>query len=92
MMRRDPALIIRLRSRSDSRPIRANNRDLISGIDLLRLAGRPLGPLTAFASAPGLGEECADPGAVDEIDSAKEAGQEDEVEEYAVRIQGQLRF
>lgn len=78
---RDPALIIGLRTASDSGTIGANNRSLIRGIDLLRATGGLLSTLATLAAALFLGEESGDPGVVDEVDGSGKGGQEDEVEE-----------
>ena len=84
MSRWDPALIIRFGSARHRRAIRANNADLVSGVDFLRAAGGFLGALAAFAATAFLREEGGDPGAVDEIAGAGEGGKEEEVEEDAV--------
>lgn len=74
VMRGDPAFIIGHSARSNSRPISAENRDLVGWVDLLGLAGGPLGSFAAFAATTLLGEEGGDPGAVDEVEGPDEGG------------------
>jgi hypothetical protein len=79
----DPALIVRLCARGNSRAVSANDRNLVGGVDLLCASGRPLRALAALAATLLLGEEGGDPGVVDEVrDSTKDA-EDDEVEENA---------
>lgn len=84
----NPALIkaTSLCAAGNGRAIGANNGDLVSGVDLLGLAGGALGTLAALAAATLLGEEGGDPGVVDEVADAAESGEEEEVEEDAVRV------
>lgn len=84
MMRRDPALVVCRCLGSHGWSIGSDNGDLISWINLLRLAGRFLGAFAAFASTALLGKECTDPGAVDEIACASKASGEEEVKEDAI--------
>lgn len=77
----DPALIVRLCATGDSWSVSTNNADLVGWVDFLRLSGRALGPLAAFAAATLLGKECRDPGVVDEVAGASKSGSEDQVEE-----------
>lgn len=84
MRGRDPALVV-LRARGDSRAVSADNANLLGGVDLLRALGRLLGALTTLAATLLLGEESGDPGVVDEVDSASESAEENEVEEDAGR-------
>ena len=88
MSGRDPALVkaTGLCATGNSGAIGANNGDLVSGVDLLGLAGGTLGALAALAAAALLGEEGGDPGVVDEVADAAEGGEEEEVEEDAVRV------
>jgi len=83
-MRRDPALVICRCLRCHGRSIGSENGDLISWINLLRLAGRFLGAFAALASTALLGEEGADPGAVDEIACASEGSAKKKIKEDAV--------
>ena len=84
----DPALVesTGLCAAGDGRAIGANDGNLVGGVDLLGLAGGALGALAALAAALLLGEESGDPGVVDEVDDAAEGGEEEEVEEDAVRM------
>ena len=66
MMRRDPTLIVSLRTRCHGWSISANDRNLISWVYFLA-SQRPLGPLASFTSAALLGKESGDPGAVNEV-------------------------
>lgn len=75
----NPALIIGLGARGNRRSITTNNSDLISRVDLLRLAGGTFGPLASFTAAAFLGEKGSDPGAVDEIAGSEEGGKEKQV-------------
>jgi hypothetical protein len=83
----DPALVesASLCAAGDSRAIGADDRNLVSGVDLLALAGRARGALAALAAAALLGEEGGDPGVVDEVADTAEGGEEEEVEEDAVK-------
>lgn len=83
MRRRDPALIVRLRARRDSRAISTNDSNLLSGIDLLRSERRLLRALAALATALLLGKKGGDPGVVHEVKRAREGAENDEVEEDA---------
>lgn len=83
MRRRDPALVVRLCARCDSRAISANDGDLVSGVDLLGALGRLLRALAALAAALLLGEEGGDPGVVDEVEGSAKDAEEHEVEEDA---------
>ena len=89
-MRRDPALVVRLRTTRHRWPISSNDRYLIGGVDFLGLPGGALGALAAFPAAALLGEERGDPGAVDEVEGAGEGGEEEEVEEYTGGGEGVL--
>lgn len=84
----DPALVkaTSVGAAGDSRAVGANNRDLLGGVDLLALTGGARGALAALAAAALLGEESGDPGVVDEVADAAEGGEEEEVEEDAVRF------
>lgn len=87
MSLRDPTLVVRsgLSATRRGRAIRSSNPDLVRGIDLFAPRGRLPGPRGVFAAAAFLlREERGNPGAVDEIDSPREEGEEEEVEEYAV--------
>ena len=84
MVGRDPALIVSLGTRSHSRSIGTQDRDLVIGINVLRRAARLLGSLTALAAALLLREQCRDPRAIDEVDGTHEAGEEEEIQEDAV--------
>ncbi len=86
MSRGDPALIICLGPTRDSWAIRTDDTDLVSGINFLGATRRSLGALAAFAATALLGEESADPGAVDEVASTGEGGEEEKVEEDSVEI------
>lgn len=84
MMRRNPALVICRGFRGHRWSIGSNDGDLISRINLLRLAGRFLGAFAALASTALLGEQGTDPGAVNEIACASEGSAEKEIEEDTV--------
>lgn len=73
-MLRNPRFIVRLGTARDGRSISTSDADLIAWVDLLAAAGRGLGALAAFAAATLLGEERADPGVVNEVADAAEAG------------------
>ena len=75
----NPALIIRLGTRCNSRSVSTDNRNLVSRVDFLRLARGTLGPFASFTAAALLGEERGDPGTVDEIAGPEKGGQEEEV-------------
>jgi hypothetical protein len=81
--RRNPALVVGLRARGDSRTISTNNGDLVGGVNLLASTGGPLRTLAALATALLLGEEGADPGIVDEVAGAAKGAEDDKVEEDA---------
>lgn len=74
VMCRNPALIVSLCARGHRRPIGSKNGYLVSGIDLLRLAGGPLGPFAAFTSTSFLRKERDDPGAVYKVTCSSEQG------------------
>ena len=82
---RDPRLIVGRGTAGDSRAISTDNADLVGRVDLLGTARRALGTLAALAATLLLGEESGDPGVVDEVDSASESAEENEVEEDAGR-------
>ena len=86
MTSRDPTLIVRLGSARHSWAVRANNADLVRGIDFFGAAGRFLSPLAAFPAAALLRKKSADPGAVDEVACAGEGGKKEEVEEDTVGL------
>jgi hypothetical protein len=88
----DPALVegTSLCAASNSRAIGANDRDLVSGVDLLALAGGTASTLAAFAAAALLGEQGSDPGVIDEVADAAESGEEEKVEEDAVRMKSSV--
>ncbi len=91
MMRGDPALVICRGFRSHRWSISSDYGDLISWINLLRLARGFLGASAAFASTTLLGKQSTNPGAVDEITCASEGSAEEEIKEDAiVRISDQL--
>lgn len=83
----NPALVeaTSLSTGGNSRAVSTDNGDLVSRVDLLALAGGAAGALATLAAALLLGEQSGDPGVVDEVDDAGEGGQEEEVEEDAVR-------
>lgn len=81
----DPALIIRLRSRRDSRAIGTDNSDLVGRIDLLSALRGTLGALTPLAAALLLRKEVGDPSVVDKVDSSSKRAEKDKVEEDAGR-------
>lgn len=83
VVRRNPALVVGLRSGGDSRAISANNADLIGRVDLLGPSRRALGALTTLSATLLLREEGGDPGVVDEVAGSGEDAKEDEVEEDA---------
>jgi hypothetical protein len=82
----NPALVesTGLGTGGDSRAISANNRDLVGRVDLLGSLGRSLSALAALAAPLLLREQSRDPGVVDEVASAAEGREEEEVEEDAV--------
>lgn len=82
-MRRDPTLIVCLRTRCHSWSIRSQNTHLVRRINFLRATRGALSAVAAFASARFLGEEGGDPGVVDEVACASEDSEEEEVEEDA---------
>jgi hypothetical protein len=79
----DPALVVGLGTRGDSRAVGADNSNLVGGVDLLGATRRLLGALAALATALLLGEEGGDPGVVDEVDGSSESAQEDDIQEDA---------
>lgn len=80
----NPALIVaHLSARSDSWTIGTHHGNLFAWINWLRATARTLCTLSAFAAALLLWEESGDPGAVDEVDSATEGSEDDEVQEDA---------
>jgi len=79
---RDPALVVCLGARGDSRAVGTNDSNLVGRIDSLGSARRLLGTLTTLAAPLLLGEEGADPGVVDKVDSSAESAKDDKVEEY----------
>jgi hypothetical protein len=87
----DPALIVSLGSRGNSRTISAQDGDLISGVDLLAATGRALGALAALAAALLLREEGSDPGVVDEVDGSGEDAGEDCVQEKTTSMLAQSK-
>ena len=78
----DPALVV-LGASGDSRAVSAHNTDLLSGVDLLRALRRLLSALATLAAALLLGEEGGDPGVVNEVYSASEGAEKNEVKEDA---------
>jgi hypothetical protein len=84
----NPALVksTSLGTSGDSRAIGANNRDLVSRVDLLGSLRGSLGALAALAAPLLLREQSRDPGVVDEVAGATEGGEEEEVEEDAVEL------
>lgn len=84
---RNPAFIIRFGARGNSRPIGSYNRNLVCGINLLRLARRLLSPFAAFSSATLLWEQGADPRAVNEVACTAKGSAEEKVEKYATSRQ-----
>ena len=70
----------------DSRAIGANNRDLVSRVDLLGSLRGSLSALAALAAPLLLREQSRDPGVVDEVAGSAEGGEEEEVEEDAVEL------
>lgn len=83
----DPALIVCLRSRGDSRAISTDDGNLVSRVDLLGLTRGPLRTLTTFATAALLREEGGDPGVVDEVDGPAKSAEEDEVQKDNLRVE-----
>jgi len=79
---RDPALVVCLRTACDSRAVGSKDCHLIGGIYFLSSERLP-GAFAAFAPAGFLREEGRDPGVVDEVESAEEDGEEEEVEKNA---------
>lgn len=79
----DPALIICLCARGNSRAIGTHDSDLIGGINLLGAAGGLLGALATLAAPPLLGEEGGDPCVVDEVNGSAECTEEDKIQEDA---------
>jgi hypothetical protein len=78
---RDPALVVRLRTRGNRRAVGTNNGNLVRGIDLLGATGGPLSALAALAATLLLREESGDPGVVDEVDGSAESAEDDQIEE-----------
>ena len=85
MTSRNPRLIVRFRlSTAGHRwTVGANYRGLIRRLDLLTATGRPLRTLAALTCPTLLGEECCNPGRVDEVADAAEGTGEDKIEEDA---------
>ena len=83
VMRRDPTLIVGLRTRRNSRTIRSQDAHLVRRINLLGAASGALSTVAAFASTRFLREEGGDPGVVDEVACSGKDGQEEEVKEDA---------
>lgn len=81
MLRRDPARVVALGARGNSRSISAENSSLVLGVNGFAATGGALGALAALAAALLLGKEGGDPGVVDEVDGSGEGAEEDEVEE-----------
>jgi hypothetical protein len=83
----NPALVesTSLCAAGNGRAVGADDGNLVGGVDLLAPAGGTRGALAALAAAALLGEEGGDPGVVDEVADAAEGGEEEEVEEDAVR-------
>jgi hypothetical protein len=81
---RNPALIIGLCARGHGGAVSTNNGNLVGRIDLLGLARRHPGALTTLAVALLLGEEGADPGVVNEVDSSAKGTEDDKVKEEAI--------
>lgn len=79
----DPALIVGLGARRDSRTVSADNGNLVSRVDGLGALRRSLGALATLATALLLREQSRDPSVVDEVAGAGENGSENEVEEKA---------
>ena len=69
---------------SDSWAVSTNNRNLLAWVDRLRAATGTLRTLATLAATLLLWEESGDPGGVDEVASAAERAEEDEVEEDAI--------
>jgi hypothetical protein len=88
----DPALVesTSLCAASDGRAVGTNDGNLVSGVDLLALAGGTASTLAAFAAAALLGEQGSDPGVIDEVADAAESGEEEKVEEDAVRMKSSV--
>lgn len=78
---RNPALVVRLGTRSDSRAVSTNDSNLVSGIDLLGATRGLLSALATLAAAFLLGEEGSDPGVIDEVDGSTESAEENEIKE-----------
>ena len=85
MPSRDPALIVSFGARSDRRAIGTQDRDLITRIDLLAALSRALRTIAALSTTSLLRKQRRDPGVVDEVDGSAKEGEEEEVEEDAVR-------
>lgn len=83
MLGRDPALIISLGTRGDSRAISANDSNLLRGIDLLASTRGALSALAAFAATLLLGEEGSNPGIVDEVKGTGENSEENDIQKDA---------
>lgn len=83
MLRRNPALIVRLSTTRDRGTISTHNSHLIRGIDLLRATRRPFGAFPTFPGSDFLWKKRGNPGIVDEVESADEDGEEEKVEEDA---------
>lgn len=77
VVRRNPALVIRLGAAGDRGSVGPYNRDLVRRINFLRSERRLLGPFTSFSTTALLREESADPGAVDEVTGASKGSEED---------------
>ena len=85
MMRRNPTLIIRFSPTRYRGTVGSQHANLIAGINFLGASGGAFSAVAAFPTTCFLRKERRDPGVVDEIAGAAEAGKEEQVEEYSGR-------
>lgn len=83
MMRWDPALIVSLSAARDSRPVSANNTDLVSRIDRLGAARRGFCALAALATTFLLRKESGNPRVIYEVGCSSEGRGENKIKEDA---------
>jgi hypothetical protein len=83
---RNPRLIVRSSTASDSRAVRTKDADLVGRVDLLGAEGRALCAFTSLATSFLLREQGSEPSVVDEIHGASKDTSENEVEEDAVQL------
>lgn len=79
----NPALIVGLCARGDSRAVRANDGHLVCRVDFLRATGGSFRSLSSFSTATLLWEQSCNPGVVDKVASAGERCEKEEIEEDA---------